>query len=265
MVLSKVNGLKMKFMKKMLPIIFTGLLALGFVACEKDYQGRLNLQTNPGLTSDKASLQYYNATLNSVRTYVYIDNVLLSGTASTYATTPLYPGTSPSYIVVQPGTRSVVIKDTLATTTQPALTVSGSFDAGAKYTIFSYDTLNRAKALLVKDNVVIPADSTSRVRFVNLIYSATTVPNVDIYSVRRAQNIFTNVALSASTDFIPFFSGAPVSDTLHVRATGTTTNLASLNSFNPLRQRSYTLVFRGRYQTTGTTGVARTLTSFLTY
>jgi hypothetical protein len=46
---------------------------------------------------------------------------------------------------------------------------------------------------------------------------------------------------------------------------GTTTNIASLNGFNPIRKRSYTLVFRGRYQTTGTTGVARSLVSFLSY
>jgi hypothetical protein len=117
----------------------------------------------------------------------------------------------------------------------------------------------------VKDNVVIPADTTSRVRFANLIYSATAVPNVDIYSVRRAQNIFSNVALNNATDFIPFFSNAPISDTLHVRATGTLTNLATLASFNPLPKRSYTLVFRGRYATPGPTGIGRQLTVFLTY
>lgn len=255
----------MKFMKKILPIISTILSTMGFIACEKDYQGRLNLQTIPSLTADKASLQYYNATLNSVRTYVYVDNVLISGTASTYATTPLYPGTSPSYIIMQPGTRSVIIKDTLATTTQPTLTVSGSFDAGAKYTIFSYDTLNRAKALVVKDNITVPNDTTSRVRFANFIYSSTNIPNVDIYSVRRQQNIFSNIAMNAVTDFIPFFSNAPISDTLHVRATGSTTNLATLANLNPQQKRSYTLIFRGRYSTPGPTGIGRQLNIFLTY
>ena len=252
-------------MKSSLHIILAGLILLGFAACEKDYEGRINLQTNQVFSADKASLQFFNSTLNSVRTYVFVDNVLASGTTTGYAASSLYPGTSPSFMIVEPGARAITIKDTLATTTQTAVTVNGNLEAGAKYTVFSYDTLNKAKALLVKDNVVIPSDTTSRVRFVNLIYSATAVPNVDIYSVRRAQNIFTNVAVNGVTEFIPFFSNSPTTDTLHVRATGTTTNIASLNGFNPVRQRSYTLVFRGRYQTTGTTGVARTLTSFLTY
>lgn len=257
----------MTIMKKMLTICLSGFIALGFASCEKekDYAGRLNLQVNPLPSASQASIQYYNSTLNSVRTYVYVDNILASGTATTYATSPLYPGTSPSYITVSPGSKTITIKDTLATTTQPAVSVTGNLEAGANYTVFSYDTLNKAKALLVKDNIVVPTDTTSRVRFVNLIYSATAVPNVDIYSVRRAQNIFTNVAVNGITDFIPFFAASPITDTIHVRATGTTTNIASLNGFNPTRQRSYTLVFRGRYQTTGTTGVARALTSYLSY
>lgn len=252
-------------MKKMRNIFLAGTCLLAFVACEKDYAGRVNIQPNLLPSSGQASLQYYNGTLNSVRTYVYIDNILVSGTATTYSTSPLYPGTSPSYMIVSPGAKTITIKDTLATTTQPSVSVSGNLDAGANYTVFSYDTLNKAKAFLVKDNIVVPTDTTSRVRFVNLIYSATAVPNVDIFSVRRQQNIFSNVAVNAVTEFIPFFAASPTSDTLHVRATGTTTNLASLNGFNPTRQRSYTLVFRGRYQTTGTTGVARLLTSYLSY
>lgn len=252
-------------MKLRFYMVLIGLIALGFIACEKDYEGRINLQTNQMFSADKASVQFFNSTLNSLRTYVFVDNVLASGSTTGYAAASLYPGTSPSFMIVEPGSRTITVKDTLATTTQPAATVTANFEAGSKYTIFSYDTLNRAKALLVKDNVVFPADTTSRVRFVNLIYSATAVPNVDIYSMRRAQNVFTNVPINTATDFIPFFSNSPITDTLHVRATGTTTNIASLNGFNPLQKRSYTLVFRGRYQTTGTTGVARTLTSFLTY
>ena len=252
-------------MKRMLTICLAFLITMGFIACKKDYAGRLNQQPTYLSNGDKASLQYFNSTLNSARTYVFIDNVLASGTATGYAASSLYPGTSPAYMTVTPGSRTINIKDTLLTTTQTSVSVTGNLEAGAKYTLFSYDTLNNAKALLVKDNIVIPADTTSRVRFANMIFSATAIPNVDIFSVRRAQNIFTNIALNGVTDFIPFFSGSPISDTLHVRAAGTTTNLASLNGFNPIRQRSYTLVFRGRYQTTGSTGVARTLTSFLTY
>jgi len=234
-------------------------------ACEKDYQGRLVTQPTLLTTTDKASLQFYNATLNSVRTYVFVDNVLVSGTATSYSTSSLYPSTSPSDMTLTPGSRSITVRDTFPTTTQTQVTVTGNFEAGASYTLFSHDTLSSAKAFVVKDNIVVPADTTARVRFANLIYSATAVPNVDIFSVRRQANVFTNVALRDVTDFIPYAAATPLSDTLHVRATGTTTNLASLNGFNPIRKRSYTLVFRGRYLTTGTTGVARSLVSYLSY
>lgn len=251
-------------MKKRNLILYVAVLAvIALVSCKKDYEANLNTQTVQQGINDKAYLRFFNANLNSARTYVYVDNVLASGTASTYGT--LYPSTSPAVITVTPGNRSVTIKDTLLTTTQPVATASFNFEAGAYYTVFSYDTLNKAKAVIVKDNVVIPTDTTARVRFANFIYSATAVPNVDIWSTRRQANIFTNVALNGVTDFITFAAAAPVSDTLHVRETGKLVNIASLNGFNPIRKRSYTLVFRGRYQTTGTTGVARTLGSFLSY
>ena len=251
--------------KNNLFIFFAALFLVGFTACEKDYEGRLITQPVDSPIADKANLQYYNSTLNSVRTYLFVDNVLVSGSATGYAASSLYPSTSPSRITLTPGSRAITVKDTLATTTQKSVSVTGTFDAGASYTIFSYDTLNQAKALVVKDNIVVPTDTTARVRFANLIYSATAVPNVDIYSVRRQANVFTNVPTNTVTDFITYAAATPLSDTLQVRATGTTTNLATLAGFNPTRKRSYTMVFRGRYQTTGTTGVARTLTSFTTY
>jgi hypothetical protein len=89
------------------------------------------------------------------------------------------------------------------------------------------------------------------------------VPNVDVYSVRRQANIFTNVSQTQVTDYIPYSSLR--NDTLYVRATGTTVDLTPVFSFFPAAKRSYTIVFKGRYQTTGTTGIARLLTSFTDY
>ena len=78
--------------------------------------------------------------------------------------------------------------------------------------------------------------------------------------MKRAANLFTNIPVTGVTDYIPYASS--LTDTLYVRETGTMTQLAVLNGFNPTQLRSYTLVFRGRYQTTGTTGIARLLTAF---
>ena len=74
--------------------------------------------------------------------------------------------------------------------------------------------------------------------------------------------MFTNIQVTDVTDFISYTSS--LSDTLYVRETGTTNLLTQLNGFNPTAKRSYTLIFRGRYQTTTGT-IARTLSSFINY
>jgi hypothetical protein len=240
-----------------LQIIFA-VLTLGAVlfSCEKELKIYLPEQTD---LSNKSFVKVYNATLNATRNYVYFDNVPVTGAGLAYG--GLFPSVS-YYSAIDPGNRAVTIKDTLVTTTQKPVTFSSQFDAGSNYTIFTYDTLNNTKYLVTKDALENPTDTTARLRFANLIFSRVAVPNVDIFSVKRQANIFTNVAPATVTNFIPFASA--MADTLFVRATGTTTNLTQLNAISPTQKRSYTVVFRGVYQlTTGTN--TRVLASFTNY
>jgi len=94
--------------------------------------------------------------------------------------------------------------------------------------------------------------------------SATPTP-IDIFSVKRNANVFTNIAYGTVTPFIPYASA--LSDTLVVRQTGSTTvNLDTLRGFNPTQKRSYTLVFAGRYMINESGGSSpRTLTSTTSY
>jgi len=225
-------------------------------ACEKE--SKLYLSENTDL-SGKAFIKVYSATLNATRNYVYIDNVPVTGAGIAYG--GLVPSIS-YYSAINPGTRNIEIRDTLLTTTQTPVKFSNTFDAGSNYTIFTYDTITATKQLVVKDNIEVPKDSTARIRFANLIFARTAVPAVDIFSIKRQANIFSNVAANAVTGFIPF--ATDISDTLFVRATGTTVNLTQLNGILPREKRSYTVVFRGNYQLTSGTS-ARTLTSFTTY
>ena len=210
--------------------------------------------------SDKAFVKVYNSIVNSNRNYIYVDEVPVNGAAALiYATRPLFPSVS-HYAAIQAGSRTVLIKDTLVTSTQKPITFTTGFDAGSSYTVFTYDTITNAKYLVVKDNIQSPADTTSRVRLANLVYSRNAVPNVDIYSLKLKANVFTNVPFETVTDFIPYQSGQ--ADTLFVRAAGSSTNLAQLNNFNPTQKRSYTIVFRGNYPSTSGT-LARSLTQFV--
>lgn len=234
--------------------LFSGLMLLA--ACEKESTLYLSEQTN---LSGKSLIKVYNATLNATRNYVYIDTKPITGAGLAYG--GLFPSVS-YYSAIPSGSRNVEIRDTLVTSTQAPLRFSFNFDAAANYTIFTYDTITAAKHLVVKDNIQVPTDTTARIRFANLIYARTAVPAVDIFSIKRQSNIFSNVTSGSVTNFIPY--ATDVADTLYVRATGTLANLTQLNGLLPREKRSYTVVFRGIYQLTSGTS-ARTLTSFTNY
>lgn len=226
------------------------------ISCEKEFE---KIVVEDKELDNKAFLKVYNGAVNTNRNFVYIDNVPVTGSILAYGA--LFPSTGYT-ATVEPGSRAVVVKDTLASSTQTPVSFTSAFEAGKSYTIFTYDTVNAVKYKMVADQIEIPADTSARLRFVNLIYSSTPLPNVDLYSTRRGANIFSNVALAQVTDFIPYASNSV--DTLYVRATGTTTNLTPLFSIRPTEKRSYTVVYRGRYGTTtpSTAALLRSLTSF---
>lgn len=230
-------------------------IGLGLVSCEKKLGKEVAMEQTD--FSNMSFLQVYNGTLNSTRNYVYVDSRPVNGASLAYAAT--FPATATRFAIGS-GYRNFLIRDTLNASTQPQMSFAENLQPGANYTLFMYDTLTTPKQKIVQNDIVIPDDSTARVRFANFIFTRTAVPNVDLYSVKRASNVFTNVSITDVTGFIPYASS--LADTLYVRETGTTNTLATMNGFNPVRKRSYTLVFRGRYQTTGTTGVARLLSSF---
>jgi hypothetical protein len=256
-VLAEIKAFKIITMNKIKSFLYLAAICLvGLASCEKEF---VKIPTENTNFDGKANVRLANFVVNSNRNYVFVDNVLVSGTSSAYTST--YPN-APSFMTMNAGSRAILIKDTLATTTQVPINVSANLEAGSYYTIFTYDSIINAKSKLVKDVIVTPTDTTARLRFAHFAYSTAAIPNVDVYSTRRAQNIFTNVSLTSVTDFIPYASA--ISDTLYVRETGKTVNLAGINAFSAITKRSYTVIFRGSYRlTTGT--AARTLSSFLSY
>ncbi len=233
-------------------IIATSLLA---VSCVKETGKEVALEQTD--FTNKAFVQIYNGTLGSARNYVYVDGNAVTGAALAFNGT--FPST-PANFSINSGFRAFLIRDTSSTIlTQPPMSFSENFQANTNYTVFMYDTVTTPKQKTVINDIVIPADTTARVRFANFIFSTTAVPNVDIFSLKRNANVFTNVQVTDVTGYIPYASS--LNDTLYVREAGTTNLLSTLNGFNPVRKRSYTLVFRGSYKTTGTAGVARLLTS----
>jgi hypothetical protein len=255
-------------MKKLIKVFAIALPVIAVLAaCKKDYK-EAKATYNPDLES-KATVQLYNAVLSSKVSYLYVDFKSVTGANITYgAALP----TGSSAIAVDPGMRNFLFKDTTNPTIQTALSLNENLSAKTAYTIFAYDTVNAAKAKMVTTDLSIPADTTAKLRFANMAYHRTAPQAVDIYSVKRGANVFTNVAAGDVTAFIPYASA--LNDTFYVRPAGTTNNLTVrtsstatpttlIGTLTPTRKRSYTLVFRGSYLTDITSSaVVRSLVSF---
>ena len=244
----------MKFLKKINIIIWILAASAFYISCTKETPHIAPRNTDLG---NSASVQVFSATVKAARNYVYVDGTPVSGIALAYG--GIFPGTAYSF-KVNAGSRSFTIKDTLPATTQVPLTFTQAMDAGKSYTIFTYDTITSIKQATVLNNIVVPTDTSSRLRFANYIYNSTPVANVDVYSFKKGTGapLFANVATNQVTDFIPYASLQ--TDTLYVYAAGTTSPLIVKQAVPSLvPTRSYTSVYNGSYRGT------KAVTTFANY
>ena len=242
----------MKFLNKIILVFGVLAIAVFYLSCSRETPHI----APPQNVSDGATVQVFNATVKAARNYVYVDGVPVSGIVFAYG--GVFPGTAYGFKLT-PGARAITIKDTLPATTQTPVTFTQSVDAGKSYTIFTFDTITSTKQVTVVNNIVIPTDTSSRLRFANFIYNPTLVANVDVYSFRKPGTpVFANVATTQVTDFIPYASGQ--TDTLYVYAAGTTSPLLVKQLVPSLvATRSYTSTYNGSYRGT------KAVTTFATY
>lgn len=220
------------------------LLTAGLLmnSCTKSFDERRVATTN---LSNTSVVQAYVAMVNASRNHIWIDANRVTGTA--LATAGLFPATGYGFSVTG-GTRAFLLRDTSATTTQVQYSFAQELQAGKNYTMFIYDTITSPKQKTVETSIVMPSDTTARLRFANFIYNPNAMVNVDVFSYNNNANVFTNVGLTDVTGFIPFQSGR--TDTLYVRETGTQ-NLLVKQIVGPFTtKRSYTAVYRGSYRGT---------------
>ena len=247
----------MKFMKMKL---FSIIAVVGlFTACTKDFDGRTRESVG---TNNKSFIRFMPGSMGAARNFISLDGERLNGTALTMG--GIFPGASTvtAFATIAPGARTIRIYDSSATPAQTPVSISATFEEGKFYTVYTYDTSNAVKAIIKNDVFTIPADTTASVKFVNMISSTSAVPNVDLYSRRKRANIASNIAVLGESSYIPHISG--LTDTLEVRATGTTTALALVNGFTFNSKRVYNVVFRGRYQATSGT-MSKGITVMATY
>lgn len=222
-------------------IFVTGSIFLSavtaIISCGKHADQLIPERTN---LSTAATVQVFNAIVNSSRNYLYIDGKAVTGAA--FAAGGVFPSAASSF-AVEYGTRTMLLRDTLPATTQVPLVFTANLAARTNYTIFAYDTITAPKYKIVENKIEYPQDSTARVRFANFMRVHPLIPAVDFYSVKRQANVASNVTITGVTPFIPYASA--LSDTIMVRIAGTTNLLAQLNGLNPTQKRSYTVLLRG--------------------
>lgn len=238
-------------MKKYITTILIAAACTGISSCKKD---KTTVATVTSAQNGLAYVQVLSGTVNAARNYVYVDNVPVTGAAIAFG--GQFPAAAAYAFGIAGGAHTIVIKDTLATSTQVPLSFQETFESGKKYTIFTYDTITAAKKLTVTDDIVTPTDTTARLRFANLMYNSTAAPNVDVFSFLKNANVFTNIPTATVSPFIPYVS--VITDTLYVRETGTSVLLAKV-AVAFTKQRSYTAFIRGSYKGTKT---AATLISY---
>lgn len=218
----------------------TGLLlaGAGLVSCTKTFDQKNTETTN---FSNSTVVQFFVATVNASRNYIYVNGVPANGSSLTTGT--LFPASGIGFAVVS-GMKSFLVRDTLSTSTQAQLSFANNMQLGKRYTIFMYDTITSPKQKTVETSIVVPQDTTSRLRFANFVYNPGVSTPVDVFSFNRNTNIFTNVSVTDVTNFIPYPSNLSP-DTLYIRPTGTTTDLLKVSISRLTAKRSYTVVYRG--------------------
>lgn len=245
-----------------------------FSACEKTFDSKFGKNSD---LQNASNVQVYMAMVGASRNYVYVDSKPVNGSSMTSGS--VFPSTGLGFSVPG-GPVAFSVRDTSSTTTQAALDFAQNFQGGKYYTIFVYDTTTSPRQKTVTTNIVIPSDTTARVRFANFVYNPTALSAVDIYSTRLKANIYSNLQITDVSDFLTVPSNTV--DTFIVRLTGTGVNLqnyvppvapATVGSFidvrailTPTAKRSYTVAFRGGFRATATTNsTVRTLSVFANY
>lgn len=128
-----------------------------------------------------------------------------------------------------------------------------SFNKWQKYTVVAADTFPNQRFFAYEDNFSVPDTGNYAIRLINLGANVVsgTATSVDLFSRRRQANIVSNIAYRGASAFVEsrvanLFNGVlTTTDTLEIRASGTTTALVQLNGFFPVRTRVYTIVTRG--------------------
>lgn len=250
-------------------LFYTGVLMAAsivvLVACNRDTEWEGARKNTTGL----AFIRFGHAAPNfraltgqrdSFSILVRNDRVNSNFISYTGSAGPFQPGGA-AYIATQPG--AVPIRFALSSPTNPDSTAifstTRNLEAGKYYSYIITDSFRSAdpsRQIFLEDPLFVPGPTQFAVRFVHSVLNDTVGRTVDLFSSRLRGNLFTNVPIGGATGFVSFpqYNTPSTNDTIIVRRSGTTQELARLNGELLQGQKVYTYIYRGNTAVIPVTG-----------
>jgi hypothetical protein len=158
-------------------------------------------------------------------------------------TQPLTYPNNTGYLDAETGTRNIKVNVTGTTTT----VINGNLDVEADkyYSVFAVDQVSEITAIVLVDDLTMPAAGKAHVRFVHLSPDA---PAVDVAVASSGAVVFSNIEFKESTAFTPLDAGTY---NLDVRVAGTSTVATVLPPITLQAGKIYTVFAKGFLEGTG--------------
>lgn len=243
-------------------LVAGGLLTASVISCTKEYKLRAITQSLDGMAYLKVIdiAPGFRQVFNSPDTFnIFIGANKINSPFLTYnGSFPALAANTNTYSAVPSGDQELrlTLRGIVNTDSLSIVDIHKTMQAGNYYTFLITDSVTTTSdysKIWVKDVFSKPDTAKFSLRFIHAVMNDTTGKKVDVYSMRQASNVFTNVGVNSIADFttLPYNQ---VADTLIVRRSGTTQELARLNNISFSNQRVYTAVYKGSTIASGTKG-----------
>lgn len=155
-----------------------------------------------------------------------------------------------TYAAVPSGSQDIrlVLKGAVNIDSITVATIPQNLAPGNYYTLVITDSITTTPTyskIFTQDIFAVPTAGTYFLRFIDAVMNDTVGKKVDVYSFRAKANIFSSISPGGVTSFNSIAWNS-VSDSFSIRRSGTTFELARLNTVSfTNNQRVYTLLYRG--------------------
>ncbi len=184
--------------------------------------------SNPVAPAVQARVMAVHASPNAPAVDLLVDGVV-AGTGLAFPN-------NTAYLNVAGGTRNVKVNVTGTSTT--VIEANVPVVGGSNYTVIACDSVSKIGAIVLTDNLAVPATGKAHVRFVHLSPNA---PAVDV-AVAGGSVVFANTVFKGFTAFTPVNAGTY---DFEVRLAGTGTVALPVNDVTLTAGKIYTVFARG--------------------